>query len=84
MVHYKSSFDSLSDAVASNESDALSVVGIFLQEGTSWDQHSPRRPSETLNNLRKAAIQLSRPWRGPGAPMAEVEFIIDEFISEIT
>ena len=84
LVHYKSSFNNLSDAVASNESDALAVVGILLQEASAWDQYVAGRPSQTQNNLRKAALELSRPWRGPGAPSVEVEVVLDQFISEIT
>ena len=84
MVHYKSSFNNLSDAVASNESDALAVVGILLQEASPWDQYAAGRPSQTQNNLRKASLELSRPWQGPGAPTVEVEVVLDQFINEIT
>ena len=84
LVHYKSTFDSISAAVASNESDALVVVGILIQEASTWDQHVAGKPSETDEMLRKGAIELSRAWRGPGAPSIDLEVIPDHFISEIT
>ena len=84
LVHYKSTFDSISAAVASNESDALVVVGILIQEASTWDQHVAGKPSETDEMLRKGAIELSRPWRGPAAPSVELEVVPDQFISEIT
>jgi len=84
LVHYKSTFDNISAAVASNESDALSVVGILIQEASTWDQHAAGKPSQTEEMLRKGAIELSRAWRGPGAPSIDLEVIPDHFISEIT
>ena len=84
LVHYKSTFESIGAAVASNESDALAVVGILIQEASTWDQHAAGKPSQTGEMLRKGAIELSRAWRGPGAPSVDLEVIPDHFISEIT
>ena len=83
-VHYKSTFDNISAAVASNESDALAVVGILMQEASPWDQYLAGKPPQSDEMLRKSALELSRPWRGPGAPSVELEIVPDQFISEIT
>jgi len=83
-VHYKSTFDNISAAVASNESDALAVVGILMQEASPWDQYLAGKPPQSDEMLRKSALELSRPWRGPGAPSVELEVVPDQFISEIT
>ena len=83
-VHYKSTFDNISAAVASNESDALAVVGILIQEASPWDQYVAGKPPQSDGMLRKSALELSRPWRGPEAPTVELEVVPDQFISEIT
>ena len=84
LVHYKSTFDNISAAIASNESDALAVVGILIQEASPWDQYVALKPHQTDDTLRKSARELSRPWRGPMAPSVELEVVPDQFISEIT
>ena len=82
-VHFKSSFDNISAAVASNESDALAVVGILIKEVSPWDQYVSGKPPQSDEMLRKSALELSRPWRGPGGPSVELEVIPDQFISEL-
>lgn len=84
MVHYKSSYDNISAAIADNQPDSLSVVGIFLKEATAWDQWGRIDRSETIENLRKASLGLSRPWRGPSSPHEELEVAFDQFVSGIT
>ena len=66
------------------QSDSLSVVGVFMREATKWDQYHGGRDTDSVNNLRTAAVELSRNWRGPAAPTAEVEVVIDQLISGIT
>ena len=38
LVHYNSEYDNIGDAVASGETDALSVVGILIKEVEDYDQ----------------------------------------------
>ena len=82
-VHYKSTFENITAAVASNESDALAVVGILIKEISPWDQYVSGKPPQSDEMLRKSAQELSRPWRGPGGPSVELEVIPDQFISEL-
>jgi len=83
-VHYKSSYDNISAAVHDGQADSLSVVGIFLREESEWDQHRGHPDSGTLSNLRAAAKQLSRPYRGPGQASIDVEILPDELLCGIT
>ena len=83
LVHYKSTFDNISAAIASNESDALAVVGILIDEASTWDQQVASKSRQTVDKLRKSALELSRPWRGPVRTI-ELEVIPNQFISEIT
>ena len=83
-MHYKSSYDNFSAAVHDGQPDSLAVVGIFLREETEWDQHRSGPDSGTLSNLRAAAIQLSRPLKGPGKASIEVEIVPDQLLSGIT
>ena len=84
LVHYKSSYDNFSAAVHDGQADSLSVVGIFLREESEWDQHRNHPDSASLSNLRAAAVQLSRPYRGPGQPSIDVEIVPDQLLSGIT
>ena len=84
MVHYKSTYDNISAAVADNQADSLAVVGILIKEASNWDQFDHVRDSESVENLKKAALQLSRPYRGPLAPSEEVEVVVDQLMSDIT
>ena len=38
LVHYKSTYDNISAAVADGQNDSLAVVGIFMREATKWHQ----------------------------------------------
>ena len=84
MVHYKSTYDNISAAVADGQNDSLAVVGIFMNEASKWHQWKGERESDSISNLRTAAVDLSRNWRGPAAPSAEVEVVIDQLLSGIT
>ena len=84
MVHYKSTFEDLSAAAASGESDALAVVGIFLDEEAVWDQHIPHPEYEALQSLKKAAKKLSHRWRGPEAPKVEMDIVLEQLMGSIT
>jgi len=68
LVHYKSTYDNISAAIADNQTDSLAVVGIFLREADVWDQWRSGRDAESILNLKTAALGLSRNWRGPTAP----------------
>ena len=83
-MHYKSTYDNISAAVADGQADSLAVVGIFMREATTWDQWRGERDSDSVNKLRNGALELSRHWRGPAAPMAQMEVVIDQFLSGIT
>ena len=84
MVHYKSTYDNISAAIADNQTDSLAVVGIFLREATTWDQWNGGKDAESINNLRTAALGLSRNWRGPTAPHLDMEIVLDQLLSSIT
>ena len=84
LVHYKSTYDNISAAVADGQNDSLAVVGIFMNEASKWHQWKGERESDSISNLRTAAVDLSRNWRGPAAPSAEVEVVIDQLLSGIT
>jgi len=51
LVHFNSKFTSVQEAVASGESNALAVVGIFLQAGDSYWPNKALAP--IVNNLKK-------------------------------
>jgi len=84
LVHYKSTFDDLAAAAASGESDALAVVAIFLDEGTSWDQHRGAQEYESIQKLKMAANKLSTPWRGPQPHVVEMEIVLEQLMGSIT
>ena len=84
LVHYKSTYDNISAAVADGQPDSLSVVGILMREATTWDQWKGAKDSDSVNHLRNAALELSRNWKGPAAPSAEMEVVMDQFLSGIT
>ena len=84
LVHYKSTYDNISAAIADNQTDSLAVVGIFLREATAWDQWKGGKDAESINNLRTAALGLSRNWRGPTAPHLDMEIVLDQLLSSIT
>ena len=83
-MHYKSTYDNISAAVADGQPDSLSVVGILVREGTTWDQWGAVQDSDSVNNLRHAALELSRPWKGPRAPSKQMNVVMDQLLSEIT
>ena len=84
LVHYKSTYDNISSAIADNQTDSLAVVGIFLREATTWDQWRGGQDADSINNLKAGALGLSRNWRGPTAPILDVELVLDQFVSSIT
>ena len=84
LVHYKSTYDNISAAIADGQSDSLAVVGIFLREATTWDQWRGEHDDESINSLKIAALELSRSWRGPAAPKIDMEIILDQLLSSIT
>ena len=83
-MHYKSTYDNISAAVADGQPDSLAVLGIFIREATTWDQWRGAKDSDTVNHLRTAALELSRNWRGPAAPSVQMEVVMHQFISGIT
>ena len=84
LVHYNSKYDNISEAIADNQTDSLSVVGILLREVMPWDQFSGVTDSMTITNLKMAANELSKPRRGPSAAIMEMEVLLDQFASAIT
>ena len=48
LVHYKSTYDNISAAIADNQTDSLAVVGIFLREADVWDQWKSGRDAESI------------------------------------
>ena len=84
LVHYKSTYDNISAAVADGQPDSLAVVGIFMREATTWDQWRGAKDSDSVNHLKMAALELSRNWKGPAAPSAQMEVVMDQFLSGIT
>ena len=84
LVHYKSTYDNISAAVADNQTDSLAVVGIFLREADVWDQWKSGKEAESILNLKSAALGLSRNWRGPTAPNLDMEIVLDQLVSSIT
>ena len=83
-MHYKSTYDNISAAVADGQNDSLAVLGIFIREATTWDQWRGAKDSDSVNNLRMAALELSKNWKGPAAPSKQVEIAMDQFLSGIT
>ena len=84
MVHYNSRYDNISEAIADNQTDSLSVVGIFIREVMTWDQFRGVADSETVTNLKMAANELSKPRQGPTTASTEMEVILDQLTSAIT
>merc|ERR1711935_111617 len=84
LVHYRSDYDNLTAAIADGQGNSLAVVGIFIQETMPWDQYHGVMDSETVNNLKMAANELSKPRRGPAALSTDMEVVLDQFTSAIT
>ena len=84
LVHYKSTYDNISAAIADNQPDSLAVIGLFLREAMTWDQWKGGHDVESINNLRTAALGLSRNWRGPTAPKIDMDIVLDQLLSSIT
>ena len=83
LVHYKSTYDSFSAAVKDNQADSLAVVGILIKEASKWDQWNNVRDLDSVENLRKAALQRSKPSRGSESS-EELEVVLDQLMSGIT
>ena len=83
LVHYNEAYDNISHAVSDNQTNSLAVVGIFLKEVTPWMQETAVQDSATVNSLRKAALELARPWTGPSAPYIDMEARLIDFVSSI-
>ena len=84
MVHYRSDYDSLAAALADGQGNSLAVVGIFIEETEPWDQYHGVQDSETVDTLKKAANELSKPRRGPTTASTDMEVVLDQFTSGIT
>ena len=82
-MHYNEVYDNFSHAVSEGYPNSLAVVGIFLKEVTPWMQETAVQDSATVNSLRKAALELSRPWTGPSAPYIDMEARLIDFVSSI-
>ena len=84
LVHYRSDYDSLAAALADGQGNSLAVVGIFIEETEPWDQYHGVKDSETVDTLKKAANQLSKPRRGPTMASTDMEVVLEQFTSGIT
>jgi len=84
LVHYRSDYDNLTAAIADGQGNSLAVVGIFIQETMPWDQYHGVKDSETVDNLKMAANELSKPRRGPDVSYTDMEVLLDQFTSPIT
>ena len=84
LVHYRSDYDNLTAAIADGQGNSLAVVGIFIQENMPWDQYHGVMDSETVNNLKMAANELSKPRRGPAVSSTDMEVLLDQFTLAIT
>jgi len=84
LVHYNEVYDNFSHAVSEGYPNSLAVVGIFLKEVTPWMQETAVQDSATVNSLRKAALELARPWTGPSAPYIDMEARLIDFVSSIS
>ena len=78
LVHYHSMYDNISHAVASGETDALSVVGVLIKEVDEWHQFKSVKDSQSLTNLK-----MARPQKGPGPISTDLTLRAGEFISAI-
>ena len=83
LVHYHSMYDNISHAVASGDTDALSVVGVLIKEVDEWHQFKSVKDSQSLINLKMAALELARPQKGPGPISTDLTVRAGEFISAI-
>ena len=84
LVHYKSTFDNFQAAAASGERDALAVVAILLEADSAWDQDRAAPEYESIQSLKIAAIELSRPWRGPGHAKVKTEIVLGQLMGSLT
>ena len=83
LVHYKSTYDSFSAAVKDNQADSLAVVGILIKEASKWDKWNNVRDLDSVENLRKAALQRSKGSIGP-VSSKELEVVLDQLMSGIS
>ena len=84
MVHYRSDYDNLTAALADGQGDSLAVVGIFIKETEEWDQYHGVKDSESLQNLKMAAHELSKPRKGPTVASMDMEIVLDQLTCAIT
>lgn len=82
LVHYNSVYDNISMAVAEGMPNGLSVLGILIKEVEDYDQFNVM-DSESLTALKKAALTLARPQKGPGPAKTDLTLRASEFISAV-
>ena len=83
LVHYNSAYDNISHAVWEGLPNGLSVVGILIKEVGEFDQFKAVKDSQSITNLKMAALELARPQTGPGPAKTDLTVRAGEFITAI-
>ena len=81
-MHYNSVYDNISHAVSEGYPNSLSVVGILIKEVTEFDQFNVQ-DSESIKNLKMAAMNLARLHKGPDTAKYDLSVRPAEFIMNI-
>ena len=82
LIHYKSTYANISEAVAEASMDSLAIVSIFIQEQSEFDQFRVR-DSEAIYNLRMAALKLSQAHAGPTVRSVELSINLGDFTNTV-
>lgn len=79
LIHYKSSYDNFTAAVAANQSDSLAIVAILIKEGGKFGSEHIPYPESIMELLYKAGELSQSEIDTP----IEMEVTLDQFVSNI-
>lgn len=79
LIHYKSSYDNFTAAVAANQTDSLAIVAIMIKEVSKFGDNHISYPEAIMELLYKAGELTQSEVDTP----IEMEVTLDQFVSNI-
>ena len=79
-VHYKSSYNNFTEAVADNQTDSLAILAVFIAEQSYFGDDSHISSSEAVSELMTQALALAREEINTALDM---NVTLDQLISNI-
>ena len=79
-VHYKSSYNNLTEAVADNQTDSLAIVAVFIAEQSYFGGDNHISSPEAVSELMTQAVALSQEELNTAL---EMNVTLDQLISNI-